>query len=100
MCAVNRALKIRPEAFDPIRMNRAANVFFGMIDNFVRVARVQAAKGRRFVGIENRARFDVMANHTLKRLGLLVGVCASRESVRGVRVCQILQPYRRCRFRV
>ncbi len=61
-------------------MDRAANVLFGMIDNFVRVLGIQATKGCRFIGIENRTRFDVAPNLCLKRLASLIGY-ASRSNL-------------------
>lgn len=67
------ALEKRPHAFDPVRVNEAAEtniLAFGVVHRQVRVVAIEANEGAVFVGQERGAALHVLADVALQRLRL------------------------------
>lgn len=71
-------LEKAPEVFQPVSVNHAVNVCFGVVDDLVRKFLIQAPIGDQFVGVNVRSLADVLLNDGLK--GVLLTVLNYRRS--------------------
>ena len=71
--AANPAFKETPELFQPVSVDIAANVFFGMVNRLVNIVLVQSVIGRKRISERLRTRFNVLANFILNRCSSGIG---------------------------
>src|SRR5947207_11755511 len=66
VCAFDGSLQEAPKVFEPIGVDIAVHVFFSVVNNLVRVLRLQIIVGLQGVRVKSRTSLDILSHFRLK----------------------------------